>query len=61
MIVPNSRFITDDVVNWQYNDDRVRFRMPVSVAYGSDARKVERLLLDVRRAPLRRSERPEPQ
>jgi small-conductance mechanosensitive channel len=47
VIVPNSRFITDDVVNWQYNDDRVRFRIPVTVAYGSDARKVERILLEV--------------
>ena len=47
VIVPNSRFITDDVINWQYNDDRVRFRIPVSVAYGSDARKVERILLEV--------------
>lgn len=27
--------------------DRVRFRIPVSVAYGTDARKVEKLLLEV--------------
>lgn len=47
IIVPNSMFITENVVNWKYNDDKVRFRIPVSVAYGSDARQVERLLLEV--------------
>jgi small-conductance mechanosensitive channel len=38
------------VVNWKYSDDTVRFRIPVSVAYGSDARKVEKLLLEVAEA-----------
>lgn len=47
IIVPNSKFITEDVVNWSHNDRRVRFRIPVSVAYGSDVHLVERLLLDV--------------
>lgn len=47
VIVPNSKFITEEVVNWKYNDERVRFRIPVSVAYGSDARHVEKALLEV--------------
>jgi small-conductance mechanosensitive channel len=50
IIVPNSKFITENVVNWKYSDDTVRFRIPVSVAYGSDARKVEKLLLEVAEA-----------
>jgi small-conductance mechanosensitive channel len=50
VIVPNSKFITEDVVNWKYNDDKVRFRIPVSVAYGSDARLVERVLLELARS-----------
>ncbi|MEX0959061.1 MAG: mechanosensitive ion channel domain-containing protein [Burkholderiales bacterium] len=50
IIVPNSKFITENVVNWKYSDDVVRFRIPVSVAYGSDARKVEKLLLEVAEA-----------
>lgn len=49
IIVPNSKFITENVVNWKYNDDTVRFKIPVSAAYGSDARKVEALLLEVAR------------
>ncbi|MEX2480873.1 MAG: mechanosensitive ion channel domain-containing protein [Gammaproteobacteria bacterium] len=47
VIVPNSKFITEDVINWKHNDNRVRFRIPLSVAYGSDARQVERVLLEV--------------
>ncbi len=49
IIIPNSKFITENVVNWKYNDDKVRFRIPVSVAYGSDVRLVEKLLLEVAR------------
>jgi small-conductance mechanosensitive channel len=47
IIVPNSKFITENVVNWKYRDSRVRFRVPVSVAHGSDVRKVEQILLEV--------------
>jgi small-conductance mechanosensitive channel len=49
IIVPNSRFITETVVNWQYEDKKVRFRIPVSVAYGSDAHRVRELLVEVAR------------
>lgn len=47
IIVPNAKFITENVINWSHNERRVRFRIPVSVAYGSDVRLVERLLLEV--------------
>jgi small-conductance mechanosensitive channel len=60
IIVPNSKFITENVVNWKYNDDTVRFRIPVSVAYGSDARKVEALLLEVARDEPEVLEQPPP-
>lgn len=47
IIVPNSKFISENVINWSYNDRQVRFKIPVSVAYDSDVRLVEKLLLDV--------------
>lgn len=47
VIVPNSNFITENVVNWSHNDRKVRFKIPVTVAYGSDLELVERLLLQV--------------
>src|SRR5436190_8554023 len=40
IIVPNSKFIDSSVTNWTYGDPRVRFRIPVGVAYGSDVSKV---------------------
>jgi small-conductance mechanosensitive channel len=49
IIVPNSKFVTESVVNWNRASSRVRIRVPVGVAYGSDAREVERLLLEVAR------------
>ena len=45
MIVPNSKFIDSPVTNWTYSDPRVRFRIPVGVAYGSDVNKVRDALI----------------
>ena len=47
IIIPNSSFISSNVINWSHGDYKVRFRVPVGVAYGSDVRQVERLLLEV--------------
>jgi small-conductance mechanosensitive channel len=60
IIVPNSKFITEDVVNWSHNERKVRFRIPVSVAYGSDVHEVERLLLEVAAANPDLLEKPAP-
>jgi small-conductance mechanosensitive channel len=49
IIVPNSNFISETVINWKYTDAKVRFEIPVGVAYGSDVRLVEKLLLEVAR------------
>ncbi len=49
MIVPNTKFIDSPVTNWTYGDPRVRFRIPVGVAYGSDIGKVREALLAVGR------------
>ena len=47
IIVPNSDFITQAVTNWSYGDPKVRLRLPVGVAYGSDVEKLQQLLLEV--------------
>ena len=49
MIVPNTKFIDSPVTNWTYGDPRVRFRIPVGVAYGSDVEKVCETLLAIGR------------
>ena len=47
VIVPNSNFISEPVVNWSYGDPKVRLRLPVGVAYGTDPERVRSLLLQV--------------
>ena len=47
IIIPNSRFITENIVNWSLTGANVRFRIPVCVAYGSDLQKVVEALLEV--------------
>ncbi len=51
LIVPNSKFISDTVTNRSFGRRRVRYRIPVSVAYGSDPREVEAALLDAAGRP----------
>jgi len=45
-IIPNSKFITGDVVNWSHIQKLTRFNVDVGVAYGSDVRLVEKVLHD---------------
>lgn len=47
IIVPNSKFITENVVNWSHNDRKVRFKIPVTVSYGTDIDLLDQLLLKV--------------
>jgi small-conductance mechanosensitive channel len=47
IIVPNSDFITQAVTNWSYGDPKVRLRLPVGIAYGSDVEKFVRVMLEV--------------
>jgi small-conductance mechanosensitive channel len=44
VIVPNNRFINENVVNWSHQALETRFRIQVGVAYGSDERQVLTLL-----------------
>ena len=45
--VPNSELLTLHVKNWNLRDRYGRISCPVGVAYGSDVRLVERLLVEV--------------
>lgn len=45
VIVPNSKFVNESLVNWSYIDRRARISIPISVATDSDADHVTRTLL----------------
>ncbi len=47
IIVPNSDFISNKVINWSYNDKNVRFNIPIGVAYKEDPEKVKSILLRI--------------
>ena len=49
IIVPNSKFIEENIVNWSFEENIVRFRIAVGVAYDSEIRLVKNLLLEVAR------------
>ncbi len=57
MIVPNKKFITDNVINWTLSDPISRVVLKVGVAYGSDVKRIQRLLMRIaKRSPLVLSE-----
>jgi small-conductance mechanosensitive channel len=49
IIVPNSKLLETEVVNWTYGDPVTRLHVPVGVAYGSDLERVRGALLEAAR------------
>jgi|TARA_B100001063_G_C16754834_1_gene552493 small-conductance mechanosensitive channel len=47
IIVPNSEFISSQVINWSHNNRIIRFRLPVGVSYEEDPEIIKKLLLEV--------------
>ncbi len=47
IIVPNSEFISKQVINWSHNDRNIRFRIPVGVSYNENPEEVKEILLSV--------------
>lgn len=59
-IVPNHKFINENVVNWSHIEEKTRFHVNVGVAYGSDVNLVESVLLKVAGSHKDISRDPEP-
>ena len=47
VVVPNSRLLADEVINWSHDSPISRFALPVGVAYGCDPEAVKDILLQV--------------
>jgi small-conductance mechanosensitive channel len=45
IIVPNSKFIVDNVINWSHNKKLTRYTISVTTSYDSDAQLVRQTLL----------------
>lgn len=57
-LIPNENFITQQVINWSHSNSRVRLDVEIGVAYGSDMRQVEELVLAAAEGINRVLERP---
>ena len=60
IIVPNSKFLTEKVVNWSHASEQVRFTVEVGVAYGSDIDEVYACLEEAMRLNTKISKSPKP-
>jgi MscS family membrane protein len=62
--IPNNKITTNVIVNYSEPDQKLRITVPVSVAYGTDPKKVKGILLDIAHATIKNTnyilEDPEP-
>ncbi len=47
IIIPNSKFVDNSVINWSHIKAKTRFNVSVGVAYGTDIKHVRSILLDI--------------
>lgn len=60
IIVPNSKLVVSNVINWSHYDDKVRFKVKVGVAYGTDTSLVKDILIETARGHSSVLKRPAP-
>ncbi len=60
IIIPNSKFLAEKVVNWSHASEQVRFTVEVNVAFGSDVEQVYQCLEAAMVAHHQISETPKP-
>ncbi len=60
ILVPNSSFLEKSVINWTLSDARVRWEIRVGVAYGSNTREAQKLILKAVEEHGRVLDEPEP-
>lgn len=60
LIIPNQKLTSENVINWSQSKRVTRFAVDVGVAYGSDTRKVEKLLIEAAKEHSMVAKNPEP-
>lgn len=59
-LIPNEDFLTQQVVNWSYSDNKIRLHAMIGVSYRSDIHKARELVLEAAREVPRVLKYPEP-
>ncbi len=60
LLVPNKEFITGRLLNWTLSDQTTRLKLVVGIAYGSDVRLAEKIMLEAAREHPRVLKEPAP-
>jgi len=60
IIVPNSKLLENEVTNYSYGDPKIRLRIPVGIAYGSDCEKASEIMMRAAKENRRVLETPAP-
>lgn len=60
LFVPNSELISGAVTNWTHSDMNGRLIVPIGVAYGTDLKQVEAILIEIAKAQTMLLRRPAP-
>ena len=47
IIIPNSKLTADKIINLTHTEPKARYSIPIGVAYGTDARKVIKILINI--------------
>ncbi|WP_245529421.1 mechanosensitive ion channel family protein [Methanofollis liminatans] len=53
--IPNSKIASSVIINYALPEVRLKIKIPVSVAYGSDVKRVKEILLEIAREAVDRS------
>lgn len=61
VIMPNSKLVQNNVVNYSFGEPVVRLNIPIGVAYGSDLEMVSAALLEAAQSVSKVLSKPEPQ
>ncbi len=60
IVIPNSKLVVDNVINWSYNGKHSRFQVSIGVAYDADPEEVKKILLRIADAQMELSTQPKP-
>lgn len=60
IIIPNSHFIENAIINWSYGDEKMRVVVPIGVAYGTDVELMRKLLIQAAYEQEHMMKEPEP-
>ena len=61
IVVPNSRLLAEEVINWSHTNTASRLHLPIGVAYGCDVEKVKSTLLKAADEHMEVLRNPQPQ